>query len=230
MNRLISAFDDKYEERLASGASLDFGAVFAELEVQERLTVLSEFLRPHRERYAIRDLLLTRTSAQYPRYVEITTQEATSRTVTADLESIVLDSAGFAKVFAEVVGAFHGKPPRERVLAQFSHMGMIAKLIDDIVDFWDDIAHGRLNILHGLLRENAAEHERVMACAATRRAAGLRWWRATCPTSFERHCDLLREHRRCVTSPPLRLACDLMLVPVALRRPVLHTAPVGLRI
>ncbi|MEO3808359.1 hypothetical protein ABGB17_05090 [Sphaerisporangium sp. B11E5] len=230
LNRLISAFDDAYERGLTAGGSLRFGAVFAEARVQERLDVLVGFFGQHPERFAVRDFLMARISSQYHRYVKITTAPPASRSFQEDLESAVLDSGGFAECFAHVVAILHGARACERTTEQFGHVGILAKLADDVVDFWDDLAAGRINLLASLIREHPDEYQQLTVTAPQQRRTGIGWWRATCPASFERFTALVSEHKAAVLAPSLSLACDIMLVQVRQGAPMLRGAPAGIRV
>jgi hypothetical protein len=94
--------------------------------------------------------------------------------------------------------------------------------------FWDDLAAGEINLLRGAVHRHAAEEREVLSRSPKR--TGIAWWRAYCPRSFADYSALVRQQRDRLTSPPLRLAADLMLVPVRRGRTLLRSAPVGLRI
>ena len=240
LNRLIGAVDEEYEHRLAGQLSLAFGAVFAAGAVQDRLTELAGFLRPYPERLAIRDFLLDRVSQHYSTYVELTESGKAERGPDWHLHSALLDSAGVAECLAHVIGLFHCMPPHNGIVGQFSCFGMLGKVADDVIDFWDDLATDRANILHGIVLRHPAEQQKVQRIAeeralsgaesaGRRERTGLRWWRENCPESYSEAATLIDGHRSRLTSPRLRLAADLVLVPAWHGRIATSGATVGLR-
>ncbi|WP_406368240.1 hypothetical protein OG788_46780 [Streptomyces sp. NBC_00647] len=227
LNRLIGAFDDEYEERLGDGRSLGLGDVFAGKLVQRRLLALADFLRPHPEQRAIQEFLADRLSGSYDRYVELTQNEPDFDRL---FESVVLDSGGLGECLAHVVGLFNGVKPDPEAVVQFSSVGIVGKLADDVIDFWDDLAKGRTNVVVGLVKRHPAEREKVLQTASPTSRARLGWWRRNCPDSFGELVHLIEEHQARLNAPSLRLAADLMLVPARRGSLPLRSTPVGLRL
>ncbi|MEU8927639.1 hypothetical protein AB0D10_43180 [Kitasatospora sp. NPDC048545] len=227
LNRLVGAFDDEYEVRLGNGHSLELADVFAGELVQRRLLALGDFLQPHPEQHAIREFLVSRLSGSYDRYVALT-QSAPD--FDRCFESVVLDSGGLGECLAHVIGLFNGAVPETGMVEQFASFGIVGKLADDVIDFWDDLANRRTNVMVGLVYRHPIEREKVLQAAGQRPRARLAWWQQNCPNSFGELAHLIEEHRARLNTPSLRLAADLVLVPARRGSLPLHSTPVGLRI
>jgi hypothetical protein len=226
LNRLIGAVDDEYERRLTGQLTLDFAELFGAAAVQAKLADLADFLKPYRERLAIRDYLRARVGRYYGTYVELT--ESDTKNSEWHLRSAQLDSAGVAECLADVIGLFHSARPHCDIVQQFSCFGMLGKVADDVIDFWDDFAAGRPNVLHGIVRRHPAEQERAMTAAGARHT-GLRWWRDNCPGAYAEVAALIDDRRACLTSSRLRLAGDLVLIPAWYGRIATSDETIGLR-
>ena len=229
LNRLLAAFDDRFEHRRATGASLAFDDVLGDPPVPEHLAALADFLAGYPEGTAIRGYLTGRIADQYDGYVTLASAPDATVDLDRQLELARLDSAGFAQCFAQSVGLFHRETPDPPALDQFAGLGMVAKLADDILDFAEDHVAGAINLMRGILHRYLDEERRAVDRPAGERT-GIAWWRAHCPRAFTDFTALVQQQRGRLSSARLRLASDLMLVPVRRGRTLLRSAPVGLRI
>lgn len=237
LNRLVGAVDDEFECRLADRRPLDFAEVFAAGLVQDRFSDLADFLRPHPERQAIKDFLHGRVSQYYGNYVTLAAAGEAEREPDWHLRSALLDSVGLAECTAHVIGLFHRTPPHSEIVRQFASFGMLVKVADDVIDFWDDLAADRANLLQGIVRRHPVELERVRRGAregtppraVTAGRTGLRWWRDNCPESYAEAAAVIDDHRSSLTASRLRLACELVLVPAWHGRIATSGATIGLR-
>jgi hypothetical protein len=237
LNRLVGAVDDEYEHRLVDRRPLDFAEVFAARLVQDRLGDLAAFLRPYPERLAIKEFLQGRVSQYYGHYVTLASTPKAEREPDWHLRSALLDSVGLAECIANVIGLFHRAPPGGDIVRQFASFGMMVKVADDVIDFWDDLAADRANLLQGIVLQHPVELERVRQRAqegtspgvAVAGQTGLRWWRDNCPESYAEAAVIIDDHRSALTAPRLRLACELVLVPAWHGRIATSGATIGLR-
>jgi hypothetical protein len=230
LNRLFAAFDDCYERRLGQGAPLGFVDVMGDEPVQQRLDALAAFLARHPAGETIRDYLSTRVADQYTRYVHLTTDKDALQNLERQLEMALLDSGGVAVCFAQCVGYFNGCDTAEATIDQFKHLGIVAKLADDLVDFWEDLGCGRINILLGVLHSRTDEVGTVTRESGRIETAGIAWWRRRCPRAYAELTRLFADHYDRVRAPSLRLASDLLLLPPRWGRTVIRSGQVGLRI
>lgn len=232
LNRLVAAIDDEYEARLADHRSLDFADVLGASQVQAKLVQFGDFLKPYPERRAIRNFLYERVEQNYHTYVSLSASDASKQDSDWHFQTALLDSGGLSECLAHVIGLFHGQPVAEEVAGQFFVFGMMGKLADDVIDFWDDLAANRANLLLGMLHSHPAEQKKVEEWApsipGTAIRHGLRWWRRTCPESYADAADLVRDHRARLTSPKILLACDLVLLPAWYGRIVTSSPTIGL--
>jgi hypothetical protein len=227
----MAAFDDRYEDRLASNKSLAFDEIFTEDIVQDRYRTLVRFLADYAtEGYAIRDFLTDRVAAQYDRYVELTTSADAALDLDVQLRIAMLDSVGFTLSFLHPVALFNHRDPSDEAVRQFTHLGILGKLADDALDFWDDLADDRINLLRGVVHRHPTEEARVLATAAMPAVRGTGWWRRMCPQSFSEFAALIAEQRAAITVKPLLLICDVMLAPMRRGATLIRSVPVGLRV
>jgi hypothetical protein len=221
-NRLLAAFDDEYERRRAAGESLRFEEVLSAPPVGGHVHKLRDFLAPTGTGWEIKDFLDARVSDQYKRYVALTTRVEAKDHFEDTLEAALLDSAGFAICLAHVVALFNRHAVDADVLAEFGSIGMLAKLADDVVDFWRDLDAREPNLLHGLVRRDPQEYAKVRAVMPHPPRTDAHWWETHCPKAFEDLAALISEHRARLGAPSLRLAGDLLLIAPARGRSHYH--------
>jgi hypothetical protein len=226
----MAAFDDHYEERLAAGRPLAFEEIFAEGLVQNRYSELVRFLADYPEAFAIRDHLMTRVASHYEKYVTLTKSEEARVHLDTQLRIAMLDSAGFTLSFLYAVALFNGRSPSDEAVQQFTNLGILGKLADDGLDFWEDLSGGQINMLRGVLHRHPEEEAKILATMPSAATRGVRWWRFTCPESFKEFATLIGEQRAGITSKPLLLICDLMLAQMTRGRTAIQSVPVGLRV
>ncbi|MFH8386107.1 hypothetical protein ACH4E7_35170 [Kitasatospora sp. NPDC018058] len=74
-----------------------------------------------------------------------------------------LDPVGFGACLAHVIGLFNHASPGSDAVRQFAAVGYLAKVTDDVIDLWDDMVDGRVNLVFSLLRVHPAERARSRA-------------------------------------------------------------------
>jgi hypothetical protein len=212
-NRLVGAFDDELERRVNSNLPLQFDEVLMAQAVGDRVDALSEFLTLFSLQSDIRGFLRERVTAQYDRYLGIIRSEPCDLDLDSYIEAATIDSAGFAACIAQVLCLFHDVPANDRLVDEFAAFGMVAKHVDDFVDFWPDSQQHRINLLDGFIRQYPEELARISLSSGAPVKAGIGWWAAACPCAVRDFSAALDEHLRRLTTPELRKAAEIALVP-----------------
>ncbi|NUT05377.1 MAG: hypothetical protein HOV76_18040 [Hamadaea sp.] len=229
LNRMLAAFDDAFESRLGAGSSLSFPDVFADHVVQERMDEAIAYLIDYPEGPGIREYLNEWVNSQYAAYVALATRERVHERLDDQLELARVDSGGLATCFANCVGLVQEARPSVALIDQFTSLGLLGKIADDVVDFWDDLRSDRINIVRGVLHRSPTEEALVLRRAGSMDSTSISWWRHHCPATYVALSTLLADYRRHATAPSMTLAADLMLLPARWGRTVIRAAPVGLR-
>lgn len=209
--KLGFAFDDEYERREAAGASLAFHDVFGSEAMRHCLDEWRAFMAGIETYGTVRDFLYDFSARLYAAYVAAPTDSPSLPTL---LRQARLDSGELLAALAHVLARMHGTEPTARTVAQFASLGVIAKLADDHSDATVDLAAGRPNLVLLVAGEDPAENELVCRRLATGQRMGHRRWRREAPRTYLRLVGLYRESASAITSVSLRLAGQLMWLPV----------------
>lgn len=229
-NRLVGAFDDEFERRLLAGRQLAFADILESESVRGRMQDLRDLLAPYPTGPAVRDFLDGWVAKQYDRYIDLMMNDASNITLDECFEAAAIDSGGFATCIAHVIGLFHGVTPSERMISQFSTLGVVGKFADDFVDFWADVQKNRVNLLDAFIRQNPVEYDRTRTVITCVPRTGLRWWVANCPRATAAFSETLDYHTSRLNTPALHQAARAMLLPAMWGKTLLKAEPVNLRL
>jgi hypothetical protein len=229
-NRLVGAFDDEFERRLEAGLPLAFEEVMDAEMVRGRMNGLQELLAPYPTGDAIRDFLDKWVSKQYDRYVELMGNTASTISFDDCFEAAVIDSGGFATCIAHVIGLFNGAMPADHLVDQFSALGIVGKLADDLLDFWPDARMDRVNLLDAFVRQHPEEYARTRAVIARPPRTGLHWWAENCPQAITAFSEALDSYISHLHAFRLQQAAHAILFPAMWGKALLKSEPVNLRL
>ena len=143
LTRIGFAFDDEYEQRDSRHQPLTLDQIMGSSRVAQRIGEWREFMQRFDNYPAIRESLTAFVAGLYKNYTETSGTTAGSVTFEAMMKSATLDSGGLLVALAHVVAQFHGATVADELAKQFSALGVIGKLADDIIDFGPDLAAGR---------------------------------------------------------------------------------------
>jgi hypothetical protein len=214
LTRIGFAFDDEYERRQARQESREFEEVLHSPQVAKRVLEWRHFMQRFDVYGDIKDFLMCFVASLHTEYAA---EDARGQT---DFDTLLrraeLDSGGLLIALVHVVAKFHEVPPKSELLSQFSSLGVIGKLADDVIDFSSDLAGGRPNLLQLLAKEDEREYIKAIDSAALGKPLSARWWRRNCPRAYTDLASLYEKHQNNLTSKWLRYTSSLMWAPVLL--------------
>jgi hypothetical protein len=214
--RIAFAFDDEYERRRAAGSGVDFDDVFHAPEVQKRLREWRALMSAHPAYPAIRDYLQAFVRSLYRDYL---TGQRTARDEFAGLlHAATLDSGGLLVAVVTIIAMTQEVPLRDGVATQFTALGVLGKLADDMIDLRADHAARRANLLEVLIRDLPAERRAWERAVAQGERTNTVWWRRHCPRAFARYRTAGATAYAQLGSRWLRFASHLLWVPALLGR------------
>jgi len=213
---LAQSFDAHFEKQVAVGGSLVRAELLNEPALAQKLGALREYL----QFFGIVDPVLAQLracfAAHYDTYIDLLDQAKGSLCFTDVLHTVELDSGELTGVLVEVVALFNGHVLPADTRHNFYLFGIAGKFADDLVDLARDVRNDRPNLLHTLLLENSREWQIWQQASRHKGRLNARWWNRYCPSTLHKYCVHMAEYYDHITSPKLRSACDLMLLPAVL--------------
>jgi hypothetical protein len=210
--RLVAALDEAYESRLGARLSLSWLDVLHDHRVASYhrqwliFTTRMGACQP-----IVRFMQRPDVAVDYQRYVAITTKPSFATDFHSQLESMRLDSGGYLAYLAELIALFNDRQPIPDVLREFSNFGMAGKIVDDLVDLYDDYSRGRHNLLWAISAGDAAESEYLLTLRRKRSKVLVADWQAKAPKSFDVYAYCLHSYYQQLRSDELRLCCQASL-------------------
>jgi hypothetical protein len=152
----------------------------------------------------------------YERYIHALGSPEKDWHFTAILKGIEIDSGIQLRSMLEVVGLFNGHQPHEEVQRNFYALGMAGKFADDKVDLVRDISKNRPNLLYALISQNEAKLSALETAIEGKKRLDVDWWNKHCPDTYVEYFEYIEHYYNQISSPKLRLACDLMMLAVVI--------------
>ena len=222
--RFAASLNREYEYRLAAGQSLSLDRLLEDPLVAARIAEWEQFTaRYTRDRVVVEFMAQDDVIADYDSYVSITTQPGFDTDPGLQIESIRLDSGGYLSRLARLVDRFNERPSVPRALDAFFHLGMAAKLADELADLATDYAEGRYNFLLALLHQCPGERADVISRLDRALPIPVSWWTAHAPRAFGEFSQTFEAYYRSLRSAELRRICDLTMLR-AVRGPRTHSS------
>lgn len=211
--RFAASLNREYEYRLATGQPLDLEQLLDDPLVALRIAEWKQFAARHtRDRAVIEFMVQDDVTADYDSYVSITTQPGFDTDRGLQIESIRLDSGGYLSRLARLIDRFNERNSAPLAFEGFFHLGMAAKLADELADLAADYIEGRYNLLLALLHQCPGERADVI----TRMDHGLpipvSWWIERAPQTFGEFSQIFESYYRILRSEELRRMCDITML------------------
>jgi hypothetical protein len=216
LTRVGFAFDDEYERRKAQQQAAGFEDLLASAHVRERVHEWRAFMRQFEVYDRIKDFLMAFVAQLYQDYADTAQAEDRAAGFESMMRAATLDSGGLLVAVAHVVALFHDEKPTDALLEEFSGVGVIGKLADDVTDFRLDAAEGRPNLLLALASGDEPEHAKALSVIAARRTMSTRWWQRNCPRTYRQLATAYQDHQAFITSGWLRYTTRLLWTPALL--------------
>jgi hypothetical protein len=215
MTLLLDEYLDKHRK---TNNSLNIKDVLEEPLIKEHRSKFHNYLRLFGREESITSYLKDMFAAHYDHYVRLISTDVGQESFENTMEISQIDSGQSLSSSMEIVRLFNRHQPNQIMLDQFYLLGTVGKFAEDIVDLASDIQKGHLNLFCSLVKQNPDEKANLFRKVEHQPRIDFKWLNKNCHKTFVEYLSFMESFYNQITSPQIRLVCDLSIVPALLGR------------
>lgn len=215
---LTIRLDDYLDKHRKTNNSLNIKYVLEEPTIKEQRSRFHNYLRLFGREESITSYLKEMFAAHYDHYVRLISNDIEQETFKNTLEISQIDSGRSLSSSMEIVRLFNMHQPNQLMLDQFYLLGTVGKFAEDIVDLACDIQKGHLNLFCSLVKQHPEEKANLYREVEHQPHIDFKWLNKNCHKTFIEYLSFMESFYNQITSPQIRLVCDLSIVPAFLGR------------
>jgi len=155
-------------------------------------------------------------ATHYDHYVSLISKDIEQDTFKNTLEISQIDSGRSLSSSMEIVRLFNMHQPNQKMLNEFYLLGTVGKFAEDIVDLACDIQKGHHNLFCSLVKQHPNEKVNLYHEVEHQPHIDFKWLNKNCHKTSVEYLSFMESFYNQITSPKIRLVCDLSIVPAFL--------------
>jgi hypothetical protein len=213
---ITMALDEYLDKHRKTNSSLSIKEVLEDLKIKNQINIFRNFIRLFDREESIISYLKEMFTAHYEHYIRLIKIDVNQLSFTNALEISQIDGGWTLSSTMEIVRLFNMHKPNQKMLHEFYLLGTAGKFAEDMVDLACDKKNGHLNLFLSLIKQRPTEETNLYKQIESEGRIDFKWLNKNCNKTFIEYTNLLETYYNQITSPKVRLACDLSMIPAFL--------------
>ena len=213
---LTFRLDEYLDKHRKTNDSLSLKEALGDPRIKEQLNLFRNYVRLFGREKPITSYLKEMFATHYDHYVSLISTDVGRESFKNTLEISQMDSGRSISSAMEIVRLFNMHRPNQKILSEFYHLGTVLKFVEDIIDLACDMQKGHLNLFCSLVNQHPDEKANLYREIENQQRFDFEWLNKNCHKTFIEYLSLMESYFSQISSPKLKLVCDLSAVPIFL--------------
>jgi len=212
------SLDEYLDKHRKTNNSLSIKDVIEDPKIKKQINIFRNFIRLFDREESITSYLKEMFSAHYEHYIKLIKNDLNQLSFKNALEISQMDGGHSLSSTMEIVRLFNMHQPNQKMLHEFYLLGTAGKFAEDLSDLACDKQKGHLNLFLSLIKQQPIEEANLYRQIEIQGRIDFEWLNNNCNNTFFEYMNLMESYYSQITSPKVRFACDLSIIPAVLGR------------